>query len=144
MATFIDGSPPALNVSEAGRLETAPTPLRCSACRGGGNEDISGNETSFDRAAPVVECWLAMRAAVLLTLLLATPAAATEPPAACGFGAGALPVDTLPPGTPHGAAIPLDHVLVLMQENRSFDHYFGHLHAEGPPRADAEPPPAVN
>jgi len=85
-----------------------------------------------------------MRAAVLLTVLIATAAAATEPPAACGFGAGALPVDTLPPGTPHGAAIPLDHVLVLMQENRSFDHYFGHLHAEGQPHAEAEPRHAVN
>jgi len=58
-------------------------------------------KTSLDRAALVGEWWLAMRAAVLLTVLIATAAAATDPPATCGFGAGALPVDTLPPGTPH-------------------------------------------
>ena len=38
---------------------------------------------------------------------------------------------------PPNAAI--DHVVVLMQENRSFDHYFGQLHAEGQPGVDPEP-----
>src|SRR4029077_12220206 len=41
-------------------------------------------KTSLDRAALVGEWWLAMRAAVLLTVLIATAAAATDPPAACG------------------------------------------------------------
>jgi phospholipase C len=31
------------------------------------------------------------------------------------------------------------HIVVLMQENRSFDHYFGALHHEGQTAVDAEP-----
>ena len=44
-----------------------------------------------------------------------------------------MPAETLP-RRPHGAAIPIDHIIVLMQENRSFDHYFGQLHDQGQPR----------
>ncbi|MFL5799395.1 MAG: phospholipase C [Actinomycetota bacterium] len=40
--------------------------------------------------------------------------------------------------------IPIDHVVVLMQENRSFDHYLGQLHFEGQPDAEPEPPGASN
>src|SRR5438270_7851939 len=43
-----------------------------------------------------------------------------------------------------GDSIPIDHVVVLMQENRSFDSYFGRLHFEGQPGAEAEPPGASN
>jgi len=50
-------------------------------------------------------------------LVIVTPAAAQEIPPSCLFGEGALPVDTLPPGTPHGTHIPVDHIVVLMQEN---------------------------
>src|SRR5215468_5378445 len=39
---------------------------------------------------------------------------------------------------------PIDHVLILMQENRSFDSYFGQLHFEGQPHATAEPRHASN
>src|SRR5262249_45732370 len=109
-----------------------------------GRAAVLKTKTSLDRAALVGEWWLAMRAAILLTVLIATASAATEPPATCGFGAGALPVDTLPPGTPHGAAIPLDHILVLMQETHSSAPSLGHLQAEAPPHAGAEPRHAVN
>jgi phospholipase C len=48
----------------------------------------------------------------------------------CAFGAGAMPTETLAcPSS--GNAIPIDHVIVLMQENRSFDHYLGHLRGHG-------------
>ena len=48
-----------------------------------------------------------------------------------------------------GAATPdlsaIQHIVVLMQENRSFDHYFGHLRAYDPSlNVDAEPPNASN
>ena len=76
-------------------------------------------------------------------LLVAAPARAGAP-SACPFGRGDLPVTTLPPGTPHGAHIPIDHIVVLMQENRSFDHYLGRLHAAGQPNAEAEPRRASN
>jgi phospholipase C len=39
---------------------------------------------------------------------------------------------------------PIDHVVILMQENRSFDSYFAKLHFEGQPRASAEPRHASN
>jgi len=66
-------------------------------------------------------------------------ASAEEPPAVCPFGPGARPADTLPAGAPHGAQIPIDTIVVLMQENRSFDHYMGRLHAQG--KRDSEPLP---
>src|SRR5215469_2832786 len=43
-----------------------------------------------------------------------------------------------------GDRSPIDHVVILMQENRSFDSYFGQLHFEGQPRATAEPRHASN
>jgi phospholipase C len=46
--------------------------------------------------------------------------------------------------TSTAAPMPIDHVIVLMQENRSFDSYFGRLHFEGQPQATAEPPGANN
>ena len=79
-------------------------------------------------------------------ILLAGPSGAGDV-ASCPFEAGALPVDTLPAGAPHGNAIPIDHIVVLMQENRSFDHYFGRLRpkgkraAEGPPKGASNPDP---
>jgi phospholipase C len=39
---------------------------------------------------------------------------------------------------------PIDHVVILMQENRSFDSYFARLHFEGQPRTAAEPRNASN
>src|SRR5262249_11485443 len=65
--------------------------------------------------------------ALLLMTLVAGPARADDPPPSCPFAAGALAGDTLPDGTPHGAEIPIDTIVVLMQENRSYDHYFGQL-----------------
>ncbi len=75
--------------------------------------------------------------AFLFGLLLVAPVRA-ETPASCPFGPGALPVDTLPPGAPHGNAIPINHIVVLMQENRSFDHYFARLHGKDIDRASRQ------
>lgn len=50
---------------------------------------------------------------------------ATEGRASCRYARGAMPWETLGESQPLGDAIPIDHVLVLVQENRSFDHYFG-------------------
>jgi phospholipase C len=63
---------------------------------------------------------------------------------ACRFGAGALPDETLGPEVPRGAQIPIDHIVVLMQENRSFDSYFGRLPAAGHRAVDGLPAAASN
>jgi phospholipase C len=78
-----------------------------------------------------------------LATALAIPAARAERIPRCTFGPGALPAETQP-RRPHGAAIPIDHIVVLMQENRSYDHYFGQLHFEGQPRSRPEPANASN
>ena len=44
--------------------------------------------------------------------------------AACGYKVGALPKETLGASVPTGADIPIDHIVIAMMENRSFDHYF--------------------
>ena len=63
-----------------------------------------------------------------LALFLAAPhAEAGRNRPACTYDAGALPADTLPATALHGDQIPIDHIVVLMQENRSFDHMLGKL-----------------
>lgn len=51
--------------------------------------------------------------------------------AACAFDAGAWPAQTIGSEYALGTDIPINHVIVIMQENRSFDHYLGRLVAEG-------------
>jgi len=52
---------------------------------------------------------------------------AADQRAACTFTRGALPIDTLGQSEPLGDEIPIDTIVVLIQENRSFDSYFSHL-----------------
>jgi phospholipase C len=59
--------------------------------------------------------------------------------AACGFGVGAKVTDTLPISAAARAALPIKHVIVMMKENRSFDHLLGNLHASGQPDAEEIP-----
>jgi phospholipase C len=44
---------------------------------------------------------------------------------ACTFTRGAMPWETIGEEHPIGGDIPVRHWFILMQENRSFDHYFG-------------------
>lgn len=64
---------------------------------------------------------------------------AAEGRAACTYRAGALPAETQGASAPSGRAIPVDHILVVMQENRSFDHYFQGLPAYGQPDVAVAP-----
>jgi phospholipase C len=62
--------------------------------------------------------------------------------AACAFQAGAWPAETIGIEYPVGSDIPIDHVIVIMQENRSFDQYLGRLAAQGyyqPSETDVPP-----
>jgi phospholipase C len=60
--------------------------------------------------------------------------------AACLYTAGALPAETQGASHPSGAAIPIDHLVVIMQENRSFDSYFQKLPEYGQPDVEVAPP----
>ncbi len=64
--------------------------------------------------------------------------------AACGYQAGALAAETHPVGTPIGEEIPIDHIVVVMMENRSFDHYFQKLPGAGQPDVDVAPSDFAN
>src|SRR5450432_2927885 len=64
--------------------------------------------------------------------------------AACAFGAGARVTDTLPITESERAAIPIKHVIILMKENRSFDHLLGNLTESGQLDAEQIPPSFTN
>jgi len=67
----------------------------------------------------------------------------TDPAAAqresCAFGQGSLPAQTLGIPAALSAQIPIRHIIIMMKENRSFDHLFGNLNSEGQPNTEAEP-----
>lgn len=58
----------------------------------------------------------------------------------CAFERGAMPWQTIGEEFPIGTDIPIDHFILLMQENRSFDHYFGQMAGvEGLPAGASNP-----
>jgi phospholipase C len=56
---------------------------------------------------------------------------------AAGSAVAVLPMAR--PAASAPVAAPINHIVVLMQENRSYDSYFGQLYAEGQPASDPEP-----
>lgn len=81
--------------------------------------------------------------AALLAAIVATAGPVTTSAARCPFAAGQMLADT-ESGAPRGADIPIDHIVVVLQENRSFDHYFQALPAYGQPDVDLAPANASN
>jgi phospholipase C len=60
----------------------------------------------------------------------------------CGFARGARVAETLGVTSAVRARIPIDHVVIVVQENRAFDHYLGALEGhgcEGTPRGYTNP-----
>jgi len=57
----------------------------------------------------------------------------------CKFAKGAKVEATLGVTKAVRATIPLTHIVVVMNENRSFDHYWGKLASEGQPEAEGIP-----
>lgn len=64
--------------------------------------------------------------------------------AACQFTSGTLPGLSLAKDAPLGKQIPIDTIVVLMFENRSFDHLLGHLPDVGVTDVDVAPQNASN
>src|SRR5262245_60585083 len=62
----------------------------------------------------------------------------------CAYAPGSLPAETQGASHPDGSKIPIDHILVLMQENRSFDHYYLKLPEKGQPDVEVAPPTYTN
>ena len=111
----------------SGLLLLVQIPLLAPACGGNTTAPIS------DAGADAVE-----EADAGADVLAPPPITRTENEAqlavkrqACGFAAGAWPAETIGTDYPVGADIPINHVIVIMQENRSFDHYLGRLTAQG-------------
>lgn len=84
-----------------------------------------------------------LAAQLIAAVLLAPAAARGETPlerrAACTFGAGASAHETLGISKRALRTLPIDYVIVVTQENRSFDHYFGKLSESGQPDAEGWP-----
>jgi phospholipase C len=66
--------------------------------------------------------------------------AALTGPTLAAIQAGTSPAQA----APKPPASVINHVVVMMQENRSSDHYLGQLHYEGQPRMEGEPIDASN
>src|SRR5580658_9545789 len=62
----------------------------------------------------------------------------------CAYDAGSLAIETQGASAPNGAAIPIDTIVVIMMENRSFDHYFQGLPSQGWTDVDVAPVGASN
>jgi phospholipase C len=63
---------------------------------------------------------------------------------ACMFGSGTLPGLSLAKNATIGSDIPIDTIVVLMMENRSFDHLLQNLPAFGQPDAEVAPAGVTN
>lgn len=97
-----------------------------------------------DDAAPASQSQLDLRAKRRKQPRNGAGPSVNERRANCEFGAGATVFDTLGIGPEERAQIPIDHVIVLIQENRAFDHYFGRMPQYGRPEVDGIPDDYVN
>jgi phospholipase C len=73
-----------------------------------------------------------------------TDTAAEEARQNCTYDVGSLALATQGASAPDGSKIPIDTIVIVMMENRSFDHYFQGLAAEGRTDVDVAPAGASN
>ncbi len=92
----------------------------CGAGSDGSTQVLDGSAPDADERPPTPTEW--DRA---VTRVPEAQAAASR--AACRFERGTLADESLGSEIPVGADIPIDTIVILMQENRSFDSYFGHF-----------------
>ncbi len=79
-----------------------------------------------------------MSGAALLEVMISPGCMTVSTLESCPHRAGQGMEETYP-NLPHGAEIPVDHIVVVMQENRSFDYYFQKLPEYGQPAVDIAP-----
>jgi phospholipase C len=92
-------------------------PLALGACGGEpGDSEPDGGSLPVDSGPPPYD------AGPFTRIPEAQAAAGRE---GCMFERGAMPWETIGEEFPIGRDIPVRHWFILMQENRSFDHYFG-------------------
>src|SRR5580658_1503264 len=92
-----------------------------------------GNRRTYSRRSVLAAGLGTASAAAAVSAL--GPLGATAARAATLRGPGAMPFPSLPVGQYTGA-FPFDHIVLVMQENHSFDNYLGMLPVSGQPRAD--------
>ena len=92
--------------------------------------------------------WLHLAALIGALGVAVRPAAAVNcgdpTPTTCGAGNVAGCIAGPNRGVSDADLANIQHIVVMMQENRSFDHYFGQLHDEGQPDSEAVPADASN
>jgi phospholipase C len=117
-------------------LSLALVPAACSSKSNGASPSDAGagDDGSVDTRPPTPASWDA-------PVTRPDDATSGSSRAACAYKRGQMPAETLGPKTPVDKDIPITNIVVLMQENRSFDSYFGHLN-QFANRTDIESAPA--
>jgi phospholipase C len=117
----------------------------CSSSGGGNNNGPTDAGKSADAGPPVDEdggdSGLPTPAAWNATYTQPSDSTAAAARSSCTYARGAMPIQTLGPSTPLDVNIPIDTVVVVMMENRSFDSMLGHMN-EVYNRTDVMEPPA--
>ncbi len=138
-AAALDGAaPPANTLVDAGgpgaATDGGDTSEAGEAPDAGITRDAGSSQSGGDAAAG--------RDAATCTPVFADPHAAER--ASCTFSAGARVADTLGFDANARAALPITHLLIIVEENRSFDHYYGMLSGAGQPDAEGWPASFAN
>jgi phospholipase C len=119
--------------------------ILAAACSSNSNSSQPADAGKSADAGPPVEddagdSGLPTPAAWNATYTQPSDTAAAAGRSSCTYERGAMPIQTLGPSTPLDVNIPIDTVVVVMMENRSFDSMLGHMN-EVYHRTDVNEPP---
>jgi phospholipase C len=143
-------SPRSLIVAFPGALLVASSSFACGSSQDGGPVDASTERHTTDATAEGGGGDAGMEASLWPTPPAwnakvprpASDTAATAARTACQFKRGDMPAATVDPSFPLDVDNPIENIVVLMQENRSFDTYMGHLYKyEGVTATDIDSAP---
>jgi phospholipase C len=114
-----------------GSLFSCFTALACSSTTSAGPGDASADHRVVDAKPDVMEAgpWPTPAAWNAPVTRPSSDSAAASARAACQFKRGDMPAASLGRSFPLGDDNPIQNIVIMMQENRSFDTYLGHLNA---------------